>query len=116
MLQEQRKTQIFLKSNQTNIPQQAAQVAIDWVKGKRDELNHNFVTVDDHFCNSLHHYWKIYIPKFVEDPKGRSSHAKLFRDQKNKCYSPSFGLHKEEFAHKKLNMITKLDLHNYSDI
>ena len=33
--------------------------------------------------------------------------------KKNKWFSPTFGLHKEEFAHKNLKMITALDLHNY---
>ena len=108
-----KKRRPFLKSTKTNIPQQAERIAIDWVKQKRDELNHNVVTVDDHFCHSLNHYWKIYLPRFVEDRRGRSSHAKLVRDEKNKWFSPTFGLHKEEFAHKNLKMITALDLHNY---
>ena len=56
---------------------------------------------------------EIYLPEFIESRKDKNSFEKLVRDEKNKWYSPTFGLNKEEFAHKNLKLITKLDLFNY---
>ena len=101
------------KSTGETDPKIAARFAIHWVKEKQVELAQNVQNFEDNISYSLAHYWEIYFPKFQEEKKHRVSANKLIRDERNKWFSEKIGINKEEFAHKDLRLITKLDLHNY---
>ena len=108
-----KKRRPIIKSTGTTNPKFAAEFAINWVKELQIQLAQNIQTVEENISYSLAHYWDIYFPKFQEEKKNKISADQLIRDEKNKWYSPTFGLNKEEFAHKNLKLITKLDLFNY---
>ena len=110
---KKKKRRSIIKSTGETNPKFAAQYAINWVKEKQIELAQNVLTVEDNISYSLAHYWEIYFPKFQEEKKNRISADQLIRDERNKWFSEKIGINKEEFAHKNLKLITKLDLHNY---
>ena len=108
-----KKRRPIIKSTGTTNPKFAAEFAINWVKELQMQLAQNIQTVEENISYYLAHYWDIYFPKFQEEKKNKISADQFIRDEKNKWYSPTFGLNKEEFAHKNLKLITKLDLFNY---
>ena len=101
------------KSTGETDPKLAAKFAIDWVKQIQKEFAQTVLTFEDNISYSLAHYWEIYFPKFQAEKKNRISADQLIRDERNKWFSEKIGINKEEFAHKDVRQITKLDLHNY---
>ncbi len=108
-----KKRRPIIKSTGEIDPKIAARYAINWFKEKRVELAQNVLTVEDNISNSLAYYWEIYFPKFQAEKKNRISTDQLIREERNKWFSEKIGINNEEFDHKNLKLITKLDLHNY---
>ena len=112
-IKKKKKRRAFSVTTGVDNPINAAPIAINWVKQKQNELQKNVITQVDHHQNSLEHYWHLYFPRFIKDKQNRASCEKLIRDEKNKWFSPTYGLNKEEFAHKNIRLISRSDLENY---
>ena len=109
-----KKRRAFQKSTGSDIPRQAALTSIYWVKEKQRELVDLLRKKEEETTEkSLADYWEIHLPDFIESKKNRNSFEKLVRDEKNKWNSPTYGLSKEEFAHKNVDLISRKDFETY---
>ena len=109
-----KKRRAFQKSTGSDIPRQAALTSIYWVKEKQRELVDLVRKKEEEITEkSLADYWEIHLPDFIESKKNRNSFEKLVRDEKNKWNSPTYGLSKEEFAHKNVDLISRKDYESY---
>ncbi len=109
-----KKRRAFQKSTGSDIPRQAALTSIYWVKEKQRELVDLVRKKEEETTEkSLADYWEIHLPDFIESKKNRNSFEKLVRDEKNKWNSPTYGLSKEEFAHKNVDLISRKDFETY---
>ena len=109
-----KKRRAFQKSTGSDIPRQAALTSIYWVKEKQRELVDLVRKKEEEITEkSLADYWEIHLPDFIESKKNRNSFEKLVRDEKNKWNSPTYGLSKEEFSHKNVDLISRKDFETY---
>ena len=109
-----KKRRAYQKSTGTDNERQGALTAIYWVKEKQRNIVLEMKNKEEQSTQkSLADYWEIYLPEFIESKKDRNSFEKLVRDEKNKWNSPTYGLSKEEFAQKNVDLISRKDYESY---
>ena len=91
---------------------EAALSAITWCKDKQRELIENYKELVDIKETCLSNYWEIYFENFCKT-NNNLSRTKQIRDEKNKWFSPKYGLSKEAFSHIKANEISRQHLEDY---
>ena len=97
-------------STGTTDPCDAAQRAIKWQQDKQKKVVAGIVEKGSRTKNSLEHYWEKYIKDFEEKKQNDRGKVKDIREENNKWNSPTYGLDKEDFAHKRVDLIVKKDL------
>lgn len=102
-------------STGTTDPCDAAQRAIKWQQDKQKKVVAGIVEKGSRTKNSLEHYWEKYIKDFEEKKQNDRGKVKDIREENNKWNSPTYGLDKEDFAHKRVDLIVKKDLVDYFD-
>lgn len=109
-----KKRREYTVSTGTSDARNAALMAITWVKELQRELVDLVRQKEEKKTEkSLADYWNVHLPEFVESKKEKNSFEKLVRDEKNKWNSPTYGLSKEEFAHKNVDLISRKDFESY---
>ena len=109
-----KKRRAYQKSTGTDNERQGALTAIYWVKEKQRNIVLEMKNKEEESTQkSLADYWEIYLPEFIESKKDRNSFEKLVRDEKNKWNSPTYGLSKEDFAQKNVDLISRKDYESY---
>jgi len=108
------KRRAYQKSTGTDEVRRGALMAVTWVKEKQRNIVLEMIQKEEETTQkSLADYWEIYLPEFIESKKDRNSFEKLVRDEKNKWNSPTYGLSKEEFAQKNVDLISRKDYESY---
>ena len=92
---------------------QASLNAITWVKEKQKECLLKITELVEVKTKCLAHYWEIHFDKFAAGRSIRNSATKLLRDEKNKWYSPTYGIEKEKFSKIRVDQITRQHLEDY---
>ena len=109
-----KKRREYTVSTGTSDTRNAALMAITWVRELQRELVDLVRQKEEKKTEkSLADYWNVHLPEFVESKKEKNSFEKLVRDEKNKWNSPTYGLSKEEFAHKNVDLISRKDFESY---
>ena len=110
-----KKRRAYQKSTGTDDVRRGALMAVTWVKEKQRNIVLEMIKKEEETTQkSLEDYWEIYLPEFIEESrKHRNSFEKLVRDEKNKWNSPTYGLSKEDFAQKNVDLISRKDYESY---
>ena len=94
---------------------EAGKAAINWWKTDSKEFAQKQDVSSDKSHLTLAFYWERYIKKFEQDKQKKDARGKVkdIRDEKNKWNSPTYGISKERFAHKPVDLILRSDYEAY---
>lgn len=103
----------FEVSTRTDDPRQASLFAISWVKEKQVKVIEKKTSVEDIKCTSLEYYWNIHFENKVASWEDTHSRTKLIRDEKNKWFSLTYGIEKEDWSKIKADEINGYQIEEY---
>ena len=92
---------------------QASLNAITWVKEKQKDCVYKINQIEETKTKCLEYYWDEHFENYASTRNKNSSGKQQIRDEKNKWFSPSFGIGKEQFSKIRVDQITRKDLDDY---
>ena len=92
---------------------QASLNAITWVKEKQKDCVYKINEIVETKSKCLEFYWDEHFENYASTRNKNSSGKQQIRDEKNKWFSPSFGIGKEQFSKIRVDQITRKDLDDY---
>ena len=76
---------------------QASLIAITWVKEKQKDCVYKINEIVETKSKCLEYYWDEHFEKYTSARSKNSSAKQQIRDERNKWFSPTYGIGKEQF-------------------
>ena len=92
---------------------QASLNAITWVKEKQKDCVYKINEIVETKSKCLEYYWDEHFEKYTTARSKNSSAKQQIRDERNKWFSPTYGIGKEQFSKIRVDQISKKDIDDY---
>ena len=92
---------------------QASLNAITWMKEKQKDCVYKTNEIVETKSKCLEYYWEEHFEKYAATRGKNDSGKQQIRDERNKWFSPTYGIGKEQFSKIRVDQISRKDINDY---